>query len=78
MILLAHSEGPDQTAHLRSLIWAFAVRIYSKTHFFHGATHNIFKVVILYLMIIDCMHLYFCKFFNEVIIVFFDEIFYHR
>ena len=25
MILLADSAGPDQTAHLRSLIWAFAV-----------------------------------------------------
>ena len=27
MILLAGSEGPDQTARMRSLIWAFAVRI---------------------------------------------------
>ena len=29
MILLADSEGPDQTARMRmrSLIWAFAVRI---------------------------------------------------
>ena len=33
MILLADSEGPDQTARMRSLIWAFAVRIYLKTRF---------------------------------------------
>ena len=33
MILLADSEGPDQTARMRRLIWAFAVRICSKTHF---------------------------------------------
>ena len=33
IILLADSEGPDQTAHPRSLIWAFAVRICLKTHF---------------------------------------------
>ena len=26
MILFADNEGPDQTARLRSLIWAFAVR----------------------------------------------------
>ena len=26
IILLEDSEGPDQTAHLRSLIWAYAVR----------------------------------------------------
>ena len=26
MILLADSEGPDQTAQMRSLIWVFAVR----------------------------------------------------
>ena len=37
MILLADSEGPDQTARMRSLIWAFAVRI-SRIHVFawHG------------------------------------------
>ena len=33
MLLLADSEGPDQTAHLHSLIRAFAVRIYHKTQF---------------------------------------------
>ena len=33
MILFADSEGPDQTARMRRLIWAFAVRIQSKTHF---------------------------------------------
>ena len=27
MILLVDSGGPDQTARMRSLIWAFAVRI---------------------------------------------------
>ena len=26
-------EGPDQTAHMRSLIWAFTVHICPKTHF---------------------------------------------
>ena len=30
MILLADSEGPDQSARMRRLIWAFAVRIYPK------------------------------------------------
>ena len=33
MILLADSEGSDQTARMRRLIWAFAVRIYPKTRF---------------------------------------------
>ena len=33
MILLADSEGPDQTARMRSLIWAFTVRICPTTHF---------------------------------------------
>ena len=33
MILLADSEGPDQAARMRSLIWAFAVRICPKTSF---------------------------------------------
>ena len=33
MILLADSEGPDQTAQMRSLIWAFAVRICPKDTF---------------------------------------------
>ena len=36
MILFADSEGPDQTAQMHSLIWAFAVRIYPKTYS-HGA-----------------------------------------
>ena len=31
MILLADSEEHDQTAQLRSPIWAFAVRIYPDT-----------------------------------------------
>ena len=33
MILLADSEGPDQTARMRRLIWAFAVRICPETRF---------------------------------------------
>ena len=33
MIVLADSEGPDQTARMRRLIWAFAVRICPKTRF---------------------------------------------
>ena len=33
MILLADSEGPDQTARMRRLIWAFAVRILPKVCF---------------------------------------------
>ena len=33
MILLADSEGPDQTVRMHRLIWAFAVYICPKTHF---------------------------------------------
>ena len=33
IILFADTEGPDQTARMRSLIWTFAFRICSKTHF---------------------------------------------
>ena len=33
MILLADSEGPDQTARMRRLLWAFAVRICPRTQF---------------------------------------------
>ena len=33
-IPLADSEGPDQTARAHRLIWAFAVRCASKTHFY--------------------------------------------
>ena len=36
MILLGDSEGPDQPARMRRLIWAFAVRICPK-RFSHGA-----------------------------------------
>ena len=32
MILLADSEGPDQTARMRRLIWAFIVHICPKRH----------------------------------------------
>ena len=33
MILLSGSEGPDQIAQMRRLIWAVAVRIYANTRF---------------------------------------------
>ena len=33
VILLADREGPDQTARMRRLIWAFLVRICRKTRF---------------------------------------------
>ena len=33
MILLEDNEGPDQTARMRRLIWAFVIRIYSQTRF---------------------------------------------
>ena len=33
MILFADSKGPDQTARMRSLIWAFADRICAKKRF---------------------------------------------
>ena len=33
MILLGCSEGPDQTARMRSLIWAIAVHMCPKTRF---------------------------------------------
>ena len=37
MILLADNEGPDQTARMRRLIWAVAVRKCPKNAFSHGA-----------------------------------------
>ena len=33
MILFVDSEGPDQTARMRRLIWALAVRICPKARF---------------------------------------------
>ena len=45
MILLADCEGPDQSARMRRLIWAFAIRIFPKTRFrmvranFRGKSH---------------------------------------
>ena len=33
MILWADREGPDQSARMRRLIWAFAIRIFPKTRF---------------------------------------------
>ena len=38
MIVLADSEVLDQTAHMRKLIWEFAVRIWTVV-FLHGAAH---------------------------------------
>ena len=48
MILLVDSEGPDQTARMRSLIWAFTVRLCPKTQFsmawpIYGADQLIFR-----------------------------------
>ena len=41
MMLAAGSEGPDQTARMRGLIWAFAVRAWSEGFFFFslGVVH---------------------------------------
>ena len=39
MILLADSEGPDQTAHLPTLIWAITVCISPKGTFSLGGAH---------------------------------------
>ena len=44
MILLADSEGPDQTARTRSMIWAYAVHICPKT-FSHGTARLSLKTV---------------------------------
>ena len=33
MIVIADSEGPDQTARMRRLIWDFAIRICTRSHF---------------------------------------------
>ena len=41
MILLVDSEGPDQTAQMRSLIWALPVRACPKDTFSLGAAHII-------------------------------------
>ena len=43
MIQLANSEGPDQTARMRSLIWAFAVHIYPDM-FSHGTAKIYIKM----------------------------------
>ena len=39
MIRFADSEGPDQTAWMRRLIWASTVRIGPKTNMRNGASH---------------------------------------
>ena len=55
MILFADNEGPDQTARMRRLIWAFAVLICPKTRFawrgphmllINFETHFFFKLLI--------------------------------
>ena len=46
MILWVDSEGPDQTAHMCSLIWAFTVCIGSEGTFLHCAAHiNVFLIL---------------------------------
>ena len=40
MILLVDSECPDQTARMRRLIWAFAVRM-SEDMFSYGAENDL-------------------------------------
>ena len=54
-ILLANSKGPDQTARMRSLIWAFAVRICPKTCF-HLARPILFFFFLLLLVMFIIMH----------------------
>ena len=44
MILLADSEGPDQTVRMRRLIWSFAVRMCRKT-FSHRAAKIRFSIL---------------------------------
>ena len=43
VIMLTDSERPDQTARMRRLIWAFAVRIMPKDTFSHRAAHKMFN-----------------------------------
>ena len=43
MILLANSEGSDQTARMRRLILAFAVRICPQKHFAWSGTYILFN-----------------------------------
>ena len=45
MVLTAESEGPEQTAHPRSLIWAFAVRACSEGTFSPGMAHIYFLAI---------------------------------
>ena len=45
MALFADSTGPDQTVRMRRVIWAFAVRIFPKPHFLHGAA-NLMSVIL--------------------------------
>ena len=41
MILIANSEGPDQTVQMRRLIWAFAVGYMPEDMFSHGADYKV-------------------------------------
>ena len=45
MILFADSEGTDQIAHPRSLIWALAVPACLKGTFSLGTAHNVFGIL---------------------------------
>ena len=47
MILLVNSEGPDQTAWMHRLIWAFAVCI-PKDTFAHGVAHTLLQKLYTY------------------------------
>ena len=54
MILLADSEGSDQTARMRKLIWALTV-IYARRHVFawRGLDNNTFICTIVYFNILN-------------------------
>ena len=43
MLLEADSESPDQTAHQRSLIWAFAVHTWSEGIFSFGVAYMVYE-----------------------------------
>ena len=46
MILLADSEGPDQTERMRSLVWAFICPHMPKDTFLHDAAHLYFSRIV--------------------------------
>ena len=51
MILLAITEGPGQTAGMRRLILAFAVRIYPYTSLFYKKKHEVYRIP--FMLVID-------------------------